>query len=111
MRSRTRRRSPPGWRRRWRAAERGVERAAGDRGQRVVVIGAGISGCAAAGALAGLGAEVLVLEAGRHLGGVAVAGEHRTLCGLAPIDAPTAELLEPGLVAAWLPYLADGGPS
>jgi len=76
----------------------------------VVVIGGGIAGCAAAAALAGRGAAVLVLEAGHHLGGVAVQGEHRTLCGLAPIDAPTAELLEPQLVGDWLPYLADGGP-
>jgi len=37
-----------------------------------------------------------------------VRAEHRTLCGLAPIDAPAGELLEPGLVAGWLPYLARG---
>jgi hypothetical protein len=88
-----------------------VARTADAGGERVVVIGAGIAGCAAAAALAAHGAQVLVLEAGRHLGGVAVTGEHRTLCGLAPIDAVSAELLEPELVAPWLPYLADGGPS
>ncbi len=76
-----------------------------------MVIGAGVSGCAAAAALAGHGLAVLLLEAGRHLGGVAVRAEHRTLCGLSPIDAAAGELLEPGLVADWLPYLASGGPS
>ncbi len=78
------------------------------RPPRVAVIGGGIAGCAAAAALAGNGLEVLLLEAGHHLGGVAVQAEHRTLCGLAPIDAPAPELLEPALVAGWLPYLANG---
>jgi hypothetical protein len=77
-------------------------------GKRVVVIGGGVSGCAAAAGLAAHGAQVLLLEAGLHLGGVAVRAEHRTLCGLSPIDAPAPELLEADLVAAWLPYLASG---
>ena len=54
---------------------------------RVVVIGGGIAGCAAAVAAARSGAQVQLLEAAHHLGGVAVRGEHRTLCGLAAIDA------------------------
>ena len=51
-----------------------------------------------------------LLEAGHHLGGVAVRGEHRTLCGLAAIDAPTPDLLEPQLVSDWLPRLTNGLP-
>lgn len=72
------------------------------------MIGGGVSGCAAAAALTLHGAQVLLLEAGYHLGGVAVRAEHRTLCGLAPIDAPAPELLEADLVAPWLPYVASG---
>lgn len=75
---------------------------------RVVVIGGGIAGCAAAVAAARLGAQVQVLEAGHHLGGVAVRGEHRTLCGLAAIDAETPVLLEPLLVGDWPARLATG---
>ena len=75
---------------------------------RVVVIGGGVAGCAAAVAAARSGAQVQVLEASHHLGGVAARGEHRTLCGLAAIDAPTPDLLEPQLVGDWLSRLATG---
>lgn len=74
----------------------------------VVVIGGGVAGCAAAVAAARSGALVQVLEAGHHLGGVAVRGEHRTLCGLAAIDASAPELLEPQLVCDWLSRLTVG---
>ncbi len=74
----------------------------------VVVIGAGVAGCAAAVAAAEAGAPTILLEATRTLGGVAVHGEHRTLCGLAPIDAAAPELLEPTLTSAWLPLLSTG---
>lgn len=75
---------------------------------RVVVVGGGVAGCAAAVAAARGGARVLLLEAGHHLGGVAVRGEHRTLCGLAAIDAPAPDLLEPQLVGDWPARLATG---
>lgn len=74
----------------------------------VVVIGGGVAGCAAAVASAEAGAPTILIEATRQLGGVAVQGEHRTLCGLSPIDASAAELLEPELVGAWIPSLATG---
>lgn len=77
---------------------------------RVAVIGGGIAGCAAAVAAAEAGCEVVLLEAARHLGGVAARGEHRTLCGLAPIDAPTPDLIEADLTAAWVDVLARGRP-
>ena len=76
----------------------------------VVVVGGGVAGCAAAVAASGSGADVVLIEARRHLGGVAAQGEHRTLAGLAPIDAPHAELLEPGLTADWVGALATGEP-
>jgi FAD dependent oxidoreductase len=74
----------------------------------VVVIGAGVAGCAAAVAAAEAGAPTILLEATRMVGGVAVQGEHRTLCGLAPIDAAAPELLEPTLTSAWLPLVSTG---
>lgn len=74
----------------------------------VAVIGGGVAGCAAAVAAAEAGAPTVLLEATRTLGGVAVQGEHRTLCGMAPIDAAAPDLLEPTLTAAWLPLLSTG---
>lgn len=76
----------------------------------VVVIGGGVAGCAAAVAAAEAGATTILVEATRRLGGVAVQGEHRTLCGLAPIAAPAPELLEPELTASWVAVLATGAP-
>jgi len=76
---------------------------------RVVVIGAGVAGCAAAVAAAIAGAEVILFEASQHVGGVAAQGEHRTICGLAPIDADHPELLEPA-VQPWLTEIATGQP-
>ncbi len=76
---------------------------------RVVVIGAGVAGCAAAVAAAHAGAEVFLVEASHHVGGVAAQGEHRTMCGLAPIDAAHPELLEPA-VQPWLDEIATGEP-
>jgi len=78
--------------------------------KRVLVIGGGVAGCAAAVAAAEAGARVTLVEAADHLGGVAAQGEHRTLCGLAPIEAPQPDLLEPGLTAAWVAVLANGAP-
>jgi hypothetical protein len=77
---------------------------------RVVVIGGGVAGCATAVAATEAGARVTLLESRRHLGGVAVLGEHRTICGLAPIDASQPELLEPDLVGPWLSSIATGAP-
>ncbi len=76
----------------------------------VVVAGGGVAGCAAAVGAAEAGAEVVLVEPRRHLGGVAAQGEHRTLCGLAPIDAPRAVLLEPDLTGAWMDAVATGAP-
>lgn len=76
----------------------------------VVIIGGGVAGCASAVAAAEAGAPTILIEATRQLGGVAVQGEHRTLCGLAPIDSANADLLEPDLTASWLPALATGAP-
>jgi len=76
----------------------------------VVVIGGGVAGCAAAVASAAAGARTVLIEASHMLGGVAVHGEHRTLCGLAPIDAARPELLEPALTSAWIGPLAVGSP-
>lgn len=76
----------------------------------VAVIGGGVAGCAAAVAAADAGAATVLIEATPTLGGVAVLGEHRTLCGLAPIDAAAPELLEPSLTAAWIPLLSAGQP-
>lgn len=77
---------------------------------RVVVVGGGVAGCAAAVGAALAGAEVTLVEASRTLGGVAAAGEHRTLCGLAPIDAPAPHLLEPALTQAWVEAVSAGAP-
>lgn len=74
----------------------------------VLVVGGGVAGCAAAVAAAEAGAEVMLVEQRRHLGGVAAQGEHRTLCGLAPIDAARADLLEPDLTAAWVAAVGSG---
>lgn len=74
----------------------------------VVVIGGGVAGCAAAVAAATAGATTILIEASHFLGGVAVQGEHRTLCGLAPLDAAQAELLEPTLTATWVDYVSTG---
>ena len=74
----------------------------------VLVVGGGVAGCAAAVAAAESGAEVMLVEQRRHLGGVAAQGEHRTLCGLAPIDAARADLLEPDLTAAWVAAVGSG---
>jgi glycine/D-amino acid oxidase-like deaminating enzyme len=76
----------------------------------VVVIGGGVSGCAAATAAAEAGASVTLIEARSHLGGAAARGEHRTLCGLGIIDASRPDLLEPELTASWLPLIATGKP-
>lgn len=76
----------------------------------VVVVGGGVAGCAAAVAAAEAGAEVVLVEARGNLGGVAAQGEHRTLCGLAPIAAARAELLEPDLTASWIDAVATGAP-
>jgi 2-polyprenyl-6-methoxyphenol hydroxylase-like FAD-dependent oxidoreductase len=76
----------------------------------LVVIGGGIAGCAAAVTAAESGVPTTLIEASHRLGGVAVTGEHRTLCGLAPIDARTPTLLEPEATASWLPLLATGSP-
>ena len=77
---------------------------------RVTVVGGGVAGVAAAVAAAQTGVQVTLYERATHLGGVAVSAGHRTLCGLAPIDAATPELLEPSLTGAWLPRLATGAP-
>jgi 2-polyprenyl-6-methoxyphenol hydroxylase-like FAD-dependent oxidoreductase len=74
----------------------------------VVVIGGGVAGCAAAVAAAKSGVPTILIEATRQLGGVAVQGEHRTLCGLAPIDAAAPDLLEPDLTGEWIPFIATG---
>lgn len=76
----------------------------------VAVIGGGVAGCAAAVAAAEAGASTILVEATCMLGGVAVQGEHRTLCGLAPIDAPVPELLEPSLTSTWIQLLGTGRP-
>lgn len=76
----------------------------------VVVIGGGVAGCAAAVASAEAGAPTILIEASRALGGVAVHGEHRTLCGLAPIDAARPELLEPSFTSDWITAIVDGSP-
>ncbi len=88
----------------------GVTSSIGSSGRTVAVIGGGVAGCAAAVAAAEAGARVVLIEASHHLGGVAARGEHRTLCGLAPIDAPEPVLLEPGLTGAWIPAIAIGEP-
>lgn len=80
------------------------------RAMDVLVIGGGIAGVAAACAAARGGARTVLVERAHHLGGEAVRGCHRTLCGLAPIDAIAAELLEPELTGAWLPLLTTGKP-
>jgi 2-polyprenyl-6-methoxyphenol hydroxylase-like FAD-dependent oxidoreductase len=74
----------------------------------VVIIGGGVAGCAAAVAAAESGANTILIEAARMLGGVAVQGEHRTLCGLSLIDAATPDLLEPELVARWIGEISTG---
>jgi 2-polyprenyl-6-methoxyphenol hydroxylase-like FAD-dependent oxidoreductase len=74
----------------------------------LVIIGGGVAGCAAAVAAAESGANTIMIEAAHMLGGVAVQGEHRTLCGLSPIDAATPELLEPQLVSQWIGELSTG---
>lgn len=76
--------------------------------KRVVVIGGGVAGCAAAVAAAEAGAAVTLIERDHQLGGAAARGEHRTICGLAAIDAERAELLEPDLTAAWVEVLSTG---
>ncbi|HYE06844.1 MAG TPA: FAD-dependent oxidoreductase [Planctomycetota bacterium] len=76
----------------------------------MLVVGGGVAGCAAAVGAARAGATVTLVEATRHLGGVAAQGEHRTLCGLAAIDAARPELIEPELTAAWTARLATGAP-
>jgi 2-polyprenyl-6-methoxyphenol hydroxylase-like FAD-dependent oxidoreductase len=76
----------------------------------VVVIGGGMAGCAAAVACRAQGLSVLLLEASHALGGVVARGDHRTLCGLAPLDASSAHLLEPLLCDQWLSFIANGQP-
>jgi len=76
----------------------------------VAVIGAGVAGCAAACAAARAGARVVLLERTRQLGGAAVAAGHRSICGLAPLDAAVPDLLEPELVEPWLARVAIGAP-
>jgi hypothetical protein len=41
---------------------------------------------------------------------LAVIGEHRTICGLSAIAAPTPELLEPVASGWWIPRLSAGAP-
>lgn len=74
----------------------------------VVVIGGGVAGCAAAVASAETGAKTILLETNGGFGGVAGQGEHRTLCGLAPIDSSTPDLLEPELTGQWIGALTNG---
>lgn len=76
---------------------------------KVVVAGGGVAGCAAAVAAAEHGAEVHLVGPGAP-GGAAVAAGHRSLCGLAPLDAGEPSLLEPDLVGVWVAALADGEP-
>ncbi len=76
----------------------------------VIVIGAGVAGVAAAIAARKAGAAVVVIERSAQVGGVAVSGHHRTLCGLSAIDAATPELIEPQATAWWIPRLTDGAP-
>ena len=76
----------------------------------VVVVGAGVAGAAAARAAADAGARVGVFEASSQLGGVAVRGDHRTICGLSPLDGEVPELLEPDLVGEWVERVATGDP-
>lgn len=78
--------------------------------RRVLVVGGGAAGCAAAVAAAEAGARVLLAEAAGHLGGVAVAACHREICGLAPIDASSPELLEPELAGPWAAAASTGAP-
>lgn len=77
---------------------------------RVVVIGAGVAGCAAAVAAAEAGADTVLIEARLQLGGVAVAGGVDTICGCCPIDARTPDLLEPASIQPWLAVLAARPP-
>ncbi|TVR42842.1 MAG: FAD-dependent oxidoreductase [Planctomycetota bacterium] len=79
-------------------------------GRRIAVIGGGVAGCAVAWAAARRGAELRLYEASDALGGVARQGDHRSLCGLAAIDAAQPELLEPDLSAPWLAQVATGAP-
>ena len=74
----------------------------------ILVIGGGVAGCAAAVALAQQGVPVVLYEASNAVGGVAARGEHRTICGLAPIDAVSPILMEPEFVCAWLPFVTTG---
>lgn len=76
----------------------------------VVVIGGGMAGVAAAVAARQGGRHVVLLERSRILGGEAVRDGHRTLCGLAPIDAAFPDLLEPELTGPWVPRLTTGAP-
>lgn len=74
------------------------------------MVGAGVAGCAAAVAAAEAGAAVTLCEASGELGGVAAAAGHRWICGLAPIDSPRPELLEPAFVEPWLRALHSAAP-
>ena len=76
----------------------------------VIVIGAGVAGVAAAVAARMSGADVVVIERSAHVGGVAVSGHHRTLCGLSPIDAVTPDLIEPEATDWWIPRITTGAP-
>ena len=76
----------------------------------VIVIGAGVAGVAAAIAARRNGAAVMVIERSAHVGGVAVSGHHRTLCGLSPIDSATPELIEPEATDWWIPRITTGAP-
>jgi len=76
----------------------------------VAVIGGGVAGCAAAAAASRAGAACVLLESSQVLGGVAVQGEHLTLCGLAALDGAQPELLEAQLLGDWLERLTSGAP-
>lgn len=78
--------------------------------KKVIVIGGGVSGCAVAVAAASTGAQVTLLCKDTFLGGVAVTGDHRTICGLSTINSPNPTLLEPELTNKWVDLLAVGAP-
>lgn len=78
---------------------------------KILVAGAGPAGIAAAIAAARTGAQVLLVEAENHLGGMARSGLHPYLCGLYPQTDAGTGLLNPGIsteLGAGLDGLAPG---
>jgi hypothetical protein len=69
-----------------------------------------MAGVAAGVAAAAAGDRVVLREHSSGLGGAAVAAHHRTLCGFFANDTREPQLLEPGMVEAWLPFMASGKP-